>query len=75
MTDKSNKNRNKNPARSEIVRASSSQPAQNRLLHRTKKMSESRQELLMWVNDLLQLNYTKIEQFGSGAWRVLPVWA
>jgi RP/EB family microtubule-associated protein len=29
-------------------------------------MGESRQELLNWVNDLLQLNYTKIEQMGTG---------
>lgn len=29
-------------------------------------MGESRQELLTWVNDLLQLNYTKIEQMGTG---------
>ena len=28
---------------------------------------ESRQELLAWLNDLLQLNYTKIEQVGTGA--------
>lgn len=28
---------------------------------------ESRTELLNWVNDLLQLNYTKVEQLGSGA--------
>jgi len=27
----------------------------------------SRAELLAWVNDLLQINYTKIEQCGSGA--------
>ncbi|KAJ3339522.1 hypothetical protein HDU93_008053 [Gonapodya sp. JEL0774] len=27
----------------------------------------SRSELLNWVNDLLQLNYTKIEQLGTGA--------
>ncbi|KAF9996214.1 hypothetical protein BGZ80_002617 [Entomortierella chlamydospora] len=30
-------------------------------------MSESRGELIAWVNDLLQLNYTKIEQLGTGA--------
>ncbi|CAE7147841.1 unnamed protein product [Rhizoctonia solani] len=28
---------------------------------------ESRTELLGWLNDLLQLNYTKVEQCGSGA--------
>ncbi|ORX58071.1 hypothetical protein DM01DRAFT_1283487 [Hesseltinella vesiculosa] len=28
-------------------------------------MGESRTELLAWVNDLLQLNYTKVEQAGS----------
>lgn len=27
----------------------------------------SRTDLLAWVNDLLQLNYTKIEQCGTGA--------
>lgn len=26
----------------------------------------SRSDLLAWLNDLLQLNYTKIEQCGSG---------
>ncbi|KAJ3368461.1 hypothetical protein HDU91_000578, partial [Kappamyces sp. JEL0680] len=30
-------------------------------------MSESRNELLAWYNDLSQSNYTKVEQFGSGA--------
>lgn len=30
-------------------------------------MGESRTELLAWINDLLQLGYTKIEQFGTGA--------
>ena len=30
-------------------------------------MGESRTELLAWLNDLLQLNYTKIEQCGTGA--------
>lgn len=29
-------------------------------------MGESRTELLAWVNDLLQLNYTKVEQAGTG---------
>lgn len=30
-------------------------------------MGESRQELLSWINDLLDLGYTRIEQFGTGA--------
>ena len=30
-------------------------------------MGESRSELLAWVNELLQINYTKIEQCGTGA--------
>ncbi|KAK9453454.1 calponin homology domain-containing protein [Dipodascopsis uninucleata] len=30
-------------------------------------MGESRQELLSWINDLLQLNLTKVEQCGTGA--------
>lgn len=30
------------------------------------RMSESRTELIAWVNDLLQLNYTKVEQCGTG---------
>jgi len=30
-------------------------------------MSGSRTDLLAWVNDLLQINYTKIEQCGTGA--------
>ncbi|KAF9406854.1 hypothetical protein BGZ94_002928 [Podila epigama] len=30
-------------------------------------MSESRGELVAWVNELLSLNYTKIEQLGTGA--------
>eukprot|EP00158_Paraphelidium_tribonemae_P002439 Partr_v1_DN25367_c2_g1_i2_m21656 putative microtubule-associated protein RP EB family member len=30
-------------------------------------MGESRQELLAWLNDLLQLNYNKVEQVGTGA--------
>ncbi|KAJ3026108.1 UNVERIFIED_CONTAM: hypothetical protein HDU68_006186 [Siphonaria sp. JEL0065] len=30
-------------------------------------MTESRTELLGWLNDLLQLNYTRIEQCGTGA--------
>jgi RP/EB family microtubule-associated protein len=30
-------------------------------------MGESRSDLLAWINDLLQLGYTKIEQCGSGA--------
>ena len=29
-------------------------------------MGESRTELIAWLNDLLQLNYTKIEQCGTG---------
>lgn len=29
-------------------------------------MGESRTELLAWINDLLQLNYTKVEQAGTG---------
>ncbi|KAJ3062443.1 hypothetical protein HDU98_001695 [Podochytrium sp. JEL0797] len=31
------------------------------------KMGESRTELLAWLNDLCQVNYTKIEQCGTGA--------
>ncbi|KAF2764720.1 hypothetical protein EJ03DRAFT_331618 [Teratosphaeria nubilosa] len=31
------------------------------------RMGESRQELLAWVNGLLQLNMTKVEQCGTGA--------
>lgn len=30
-------------------------------------MGESRTELIAWLNDLLQLNYTKVEQCGTGA--------
>ncbi|KAI9695520.1 MAG: hypothetical protein M1836_006437 [Candelina mexicana] len=30
-------------------------------------MGESRQELLLWLNQLLQLNVTKVEQCGTGA--------
>ncbi|CAG8667035.1 17765_t:CDS:2 [Dentiscutata erythropus] len=30
-------------------------------------MSESRTELLAWLNDLLQISYTKVEQCGTGA--------
>ena len=29
-------------------------------------MGESRTELIGWVNELLQLNYTKVEQCGTG---------
>jgi len=29
-------------------------------------MGESRTELVAWVNELLQLNYTKVEQCGTG---------
>lgn len=29
-------------------------------------MGESRNELLAWINDLLQLNYRKVEQAGTG---------
>lgn len=36
-------------------------------------IGESRQELLAWLNDLLQLNYTKVEQMGTGTFvQVLP---
>lgn len=30
-------------------------------------MSASRTELLSWLNELLALNYTKVEQCGTGA--------
>lgn len=30
-------------------------------------MSASRTELIQWLNELLQLNYTKVEQCGTGA--------
>lgn len=29
-------------------------------------MGESRTDLIAWINDLLQVNYTKIEQCGTG---------
>lgn len=29
-------------------------------------MGESRTELIAWLNDLLQINYTKVEQCGTG---------
>lgn len=29
-------------------------------------MGESRTELIGWINELLQLNYTKVEQCGTG---------
>jgi hypothetical protein len=29
-------------------------------------MGESRTELIQWLNELLQVNYTKVEQCGSG---------
>lgn len=29
-------------------------------------MSASRTDLLAWLNELLQINYTKVEQCGSG---------
>ena len=29
-------------------------------------MAVSRTDLLQWLNDLLQLNYTKVEQCGAG---------
>ena len=33
-------------------------------------MSESRTELIAWLNDLLKLNYTKVEQCGTGnSWK------
>lgn len=32
----------------------------------------SRHDMLAWVNDSLQLNYTKIEQLCSGGMWVLP---
>lgn len=30
-------------------------------------MGESRTDLIQWINDLLALNVTKIEQLGTGA--------
>lgn len=30
-------------------------------------MNESRNDLIQWINDLLSLNVTKIEQLGTGA--------
>ena len=35
--------------------------------HTRTVMGESRTELLGWLNDLLQLSYTKVEQCGTGA--------
>lgn len=37
------------------------------IIHHTTVMGESRSELLAWANELLQINYTKIEQCGTGA--------
>lgn len=34
-------------------------------------MGESRSELLAWLNELLALNYTKVEQCGSGEAQLL----
>jgi len=34
--------------------------------HKFINMSESRTELIAWLNDLLKLNYTKVEQCGTG---------
>ena len=39
----------------------------NRTASQESKMGESRTELIAWLNDLLALNYTKVEQCGSGA--------
>lgn len=36
-------------------------------------MSESRSELIAWVNDLLRLNYTKVEQLGTGKERMVLI--
>lgn len=30
------------------------------------RMGESRTELIAWVNEILQVNYTKVEQCGTG---------
>lgn len=37
------------------------------ITYHTTAMGESRSELLAWANELLQINYTKIEQCGTGA--------
>ena len=34
-------------------------------------MGESRSELLAWLNELLALSYTKVEQCGSGEYEAL----
>lgn len=36
------------------------------LYHRLPDTMSSRQELIQWVNDLLLLSYTKVEQLGTG---------
>ena len=48
----------------------SSPPLSILISNTTRRMSsasESRGELLSWVNDLLQTNYAKVEQMGTGA--------
>ena len=37
------------------------------IIYYTTIMGESRSELLAWLNELLQINYTKVEQCGTGA--------
>ena len=37
-----------------------------RMMHEGELTNMGRQELLAWANQLLQLNLTKIEQFGTG---------
>ena len=36
-------------------------------------MAVSKTELMYWLNDLLQLQYHKVEQCGSGAFIIIPL--